>query len=699
MGFQPYSSIVGASLHGPAGEGRIDTMSQTSVDYLDTLRRSKLIDEQSLAAVVEHVEQETGIRPADPEKVAARLLQDGTITPWQNDQLREGRYHGFFLGKYKLLDHLGSGGMGDVFLAEHGRLERQVAVKVLPPALIENEQLLKRFYQEARATALLDHPNIVKAFDIDQEGDVHYLVMEYVRGHDLQQKVQRDGWLEPAEIARYLMQAAGALAHAHERKMIHRDIKPSNLLVNDEGKLKLLDMGVARILEEGDEESLTLAGHEEVLGTVDYLAPEQLVDPHHVDGRADLYSLGCTMFFLLVGKAPFAEGTMAQRLMAHQVKDPPDVLAERPDVPEDLVQICYKLMAKSPEERFASASELRNTFKEWLKVSQEGLLRDSALELELPPKTAKDTESSFNTETLLNQLVAQNVLTEYQQRALSEQSHCPLVVGNYQIRDRVEEGRLAGMYRGIHSRFHFPTCMRIVEAAADADQNEQLARFQREARISIQVNHPNVVRTYDVGRSGELYFVCYEDLTGNSMLQWLASPPEHTVNEICRAARDAALGLAHLHDQQIVHRDVNPNNLWVTPEGKVKILDFGLARDALHFLDEPGLEKGGDDDFLGTMDYLAPEQAVNSESATALSDVYSLGCTLYQLLTGEVPFPEKSSTKKMLHHATAEPPVPSRKNPQVPAELDELVVRMMAKKPVDRPQGAFIVASLLELFL
>ena len=272
----------------------------------------------------------------DTDFVAGRIVEAGLLTRWQVDKLLEGRHKGFFLGKYKLLGHLGTGGMSSVYLAEHVLMQRQVAIKVLPQDRVEDTSYLARFHREAQASASLDHRNIVRAYDVDSEGSIHYLVMEYVEGRDLQQIVQKDGPLEYVVAAEYARQTAEGLAHAHLAGLIHRDVKPANLLVTPKNVVKLLDLGLARFTGE-DKASLTVAYDENVLGTADYLAPEQALDSHGVDSRADIYGLGCSFYFLLTGHPPFVGGTLPQRLMMHQKHPPPDIQLDRPDAPPHLV--------------------------------------------------------------------------------------------------------------------------------------------------------------------------------------------------------------------------------------------------------------------------------------------------------------------------------------------------------------------------
>jgi len=334
--------------------------------FLDLLRRSGLVERDQLHAVLLDLQQSHPAAVlADAERLAACLVETGIVTRWQADRLLEGRYKQFFVKKYRLLDQLGKGGMSSVYLAEHVLMQRRVAIKVLPKNRVADSSYLARFHREAQAAAALDHRNIVRAYDVDNEGDIHFLVMEYVEGHDLQQLVRERGPLDYAVAAEYIRQAAEGLAHAHQAGLIHRDVKPANLLVDQKNVVKLLDLGLARFTGE-DRASLTVAYDENVLGTADYLAPEQAIDSHGVDGRADIYSLGCSFYYLLTGHPPFPNGTLPQRLMAHQKQQPPSITKDRPDAPPDLVEICAKMMAKKPQQRYESAVEVAQLLAEWL---------------------------------------------------------------------------------------------------------------------------------------------------------------------------------------------------------------------------------------------------------------------------------------------------------------------------------------------
>ncbi len=332
---------------------------------LDLVRRSKLVAEDRLDEVVSELEaQHDGQLPDRATELARALVERELISRWQADNLLRGKYKGYFLGKYKLLAFLGSGGMSSVYLAEHTLMRRKQAIKVLPKKRVDDASYLERFKLEALATAALDHPNIVRAYDIDNEGDVHYLVMEYVPGDDLQSLVKKQGALDVADAVDCIIQTAIGLQHAHDAGMIHRDVKPANLLLDESGRVKILDLGLALFSRDG-EASLTLLHNENVLGTADYLAPEQALSSHDVDSRADIYSLGCTFYYLLTGHAPFPEGTLAQRIAKHQTKMPPDIREDREDCPAAVVNICLKMMQKDPKHRYQAMRDIAKVLEEW----------------------------------------------------------------------------------------------------------------------------------------------------------------------------------------------------------------------------------------------------------------------------------------------------------------------------------------------
>jgi serine/threonine-protein kinase len=260
------------------------------------------------------------------------------------------------LNSFLLQEAIGVGGMGAVFRAHDADLDRTVAIKILPPEQARDTEALQRFTQEGRAAARLDHENIARVYSIGHTSQYHYIAFEYIEGLTLRQKVEANGVFSVADAINLTLQMANALIHANERGVVHRDVKPSNIIVTAQGRAKLVDMGLARRFERGGDTGLTQTGM--TLGTFDYISPEQARDPRSVDVRSDLYSLGCTLYYMLAGRPPFPDGTVLQKLLQHQEETPPDVREVNPHVPVELSKIIQKLMAKDRDRRFQSPEQL-----------------------------------------------------------------------------------------------------------------------------------------------------------------------------------------------------------------------------------------------------------------------------------------------------------------------------------------------------
>jgi serine/threonine-protein kinase len=337
---------------------------QTTERFLEIVEKSRLANAAAVAKSLDRLREAGDGGLPGPDEVARHLRSDGLLTDWQIEKLRSGKYKGFFLGRYKLLGHIGTGGMSNVYLAEHTRMHDRRAIKVLPRRRVKDATYLARFQLEAKAIASLSHPNIVRAFDIDNENDLHYIVMEYVDGDDLQVIVRREGPMDLLRAVGYIRQAADGLQHAHDSGLIHRDVKPANLLVDSRERIKILDLGLA-LFARTDDESLTVVNNENVLGTADYLAPEQALNSHDVDHRVDMYGLGCSLYFLLTGRPPFNEGTLAQRIAKHQKEMPDSIRAQRSEVPGELEGIVVKMMQKDPKYRYQSMHALIEALDRW----------------------------------------------------------------------------------------------------------------------------------------------------------------------------------------------------------------------------------------------------------------------------------------------------------------------------------------------
>lgn len=349
-------------------------MVTTVVDFVESIRQNRLLEPDQLNDLTRN--QQT--RYPDPRSMARHLIQVGWLTPYQVNQLLTGKGQTLIMGSYTIMERLGEGGMGIVYKARNWKLGRVVALKVIRREHVANNDAVRRFRREIQAVANLSHPNIVSAYDADQVGDTHFFVMEYVEGNNLSNLLKQAGPPPVLLACDYIRQVASGLQQAHERGMVHRDIKPANLLVtkpdNSASRMpgvaqaptpygptvKILDMGVARLVQLPDDHdsisALTKEGR--VVGTPDYMAPEQAVNSAKADIRADLYSLGCTFYQLLTNQPPFPGGTPMEKLLKHRIDQPKPVEQLRPEVPPAVATVLRKLMAKKQEERYQTPAEV-----------------------------------------------------------------------------------------------------------------------------------------------------------------------------------------------------------------------------------------------------------------------------------------------------------------------------------------------------
>jgi serine/threonine-protein kinase len=375
------------------------TTTSTSMDrqtFLTHLRQSKLVGRRELRDLEQRLpETERG------RIVARALVEWGVLTRFQAELLLAGRSSGFVLGQYRILDQLGQGGMGRVFKALHLRMHRTVALKVLAPQVMQSEKAKRLFQREVRATGQLSHPNIVTAYDANHVHGRYFLVMEYVDGLNLDQLVRQRGRLPVGLACDLIRQAALGLQYAYERGTVHRDIKPANLIAQrgpmrgSPYVLKILDFGLARLHDAEEAQTPSdsvVTAKRVVLGTPDFLSPEQARDTHAVDVRSDLYSLGCTFYFLLAGQVPYPGGTKIEKLIRHGTETAAPVESIRPDVSPAVGAVVRKLMAKDMTDRYQSPAELAEALEPFAQpgsVEREGV--EEPPELIQPAALDKDS--------------------------------------------------------------------------------------------------------------------------------------------------------------------------------------------------------------------------------------------------------------------------------------------------------------------
>ena len=344
----------------------------TIKNFVDIVRKSGLAEASKIDEVVASLDN---LEAPVNDEVTNAFIEAKLITTWHLKQLLKGKHRGFFLERYKLLNELGKGGMSSVYLAEHTDMHLPVAIKVLPVKRVGEKSYLERFKREAKASFKLRHDNIAGATNFAHHGDLWYIVLDYIEGEDLYQKVKASGPLPVRDAVEYIRQAACGLQYAHEQGLVHRDIKPANLMLDTKGTVKILDLGLALDGDDDEEGGLTKAHDEKVLGTADYLAPEQSKNSHSADPRSDIYALGCTLYYLIVGRAPFARGSVIERIKAHWNEPAPNPLDELEKPPADLdsalIDLYFRMMEKHPDARPQTAGEVADQLNAWLNQHQQ----------------------------------------------------------------------------------------------------------------------------------------------------------------------------------------------------------------------------------------------------------------------------------------------------------------------------------------
>ncbi|MGE3805712.1 MAG: protein kinase [Gemmataceae bacterium] len=707
-----------------------------SRDLQATLKENHLLDPDHLSRLTPDMLH----RFPEPKALARELVTRGWLTSFQVNRLFSGQLKELKLGPYVLLERLGEGGMGVVFKARHVTLNRTVALKLIRKERLQNPNSVRRFQREVQAAASLSHPNIVMAYNAEEIDGNQLLVMEYIDGTDLAGLIKQFGPLPVAQACDYMRQTALGLQHAHERGLVHRDIKPHNLLLaapssaspdlsSTNRQVKILDMGLAKLNEENGAMFTTMTSDGAVMGSPDYMAPEQARDPHLVDIRADLYSLGCTFYQMLTGRVPFPAGTLMQKLTKHATETPAAVESMRSEVPAGVAAIVRKLMAKNAEERYQTPAELAQALEPFCKTSAPTARGESAAnssvenifqllaksrlllphELQLVKQRWIELgHTELDAQQFCKWLVDQQYLTEYQALSLLRGRIGHFFINEYKLLDRIGVGKMAGVYRAIH-RLGQTVAIKVLPPSKVKDP-VAFGRFQREARLALRLNHGNVVRSLQMGSYHDLHYIVMEHLEGETLEEILKQRTKLPPTEAATIVYQALLGLQHLYVSGIVHRDLNPSNLMVLADASpsspplVKILDVGLGRAMFQEIDEE-VDANVEEDLtkvgtvLGAPPYMAPEQGVDAHASDTRSDLYSLGCILYHTLTGQPPFVEKNVLKLIVLH-TKEKPRPLRDfDPALPEDLQQFLDIMLAKDPAQRYQTPEQAAEVLGSYL
>jgi serine/threonine protein kinase/dipeptidyl aminopeptidase/acylaminoacyl peptidase len=553
---------------------------------------------------------------------------------------------GSTVSHYQILDRLGSGGMGVVYKAVDVKLDRLVALKFLAHQRGASEEARRRFIREAKAASAFDHPNVCTVYEIDETPDgALFIAMALCEGEALRDRIAR-GPLPLPEAIGIAGQIAAGLARAHERGIVHRDLKPANVMVTPDGRVKIVDFGIAKL---ADQSRITRAGV--AVGTAAYMSPEQ-VQGEDADPRTDIWSLGVMIYEMVTGRVPFTGGSETELLLAIITQTPSPMAALRPGVPPALERTVKQALAKHPDARYPSMDALGTVLR--------GLAPGPAE----PP--APDEDDTL-LEILIPSLRAGPVETVEGPGSK---------VDRYEILELLGGGGMGVVYKARDTRLSRIVALKFLPPELTRDPRAK-ERFEQEARAASSLDHPNLCTILELGDApdGRLYLVmpCYDGETLRRKIERGPLPVDQALDIACQIAR----GLAKAHHNGIVHRDVKPANLIVTGDGVVKILDFGLAKLAgIAAVSHIGSS-------AGTPAYMSPEQARGDE-VDERTDLWSLGVVLYEMLTGRRPFRgerEQAVIYALLH----ERPQPLRElRPEAPPELARIVERLLAKAPEDR---------------
>ncbi|HEY3568808.1 MAG TPA: protein kinase [Thermoanaerobaculia bacterium] len=560
---------------------------------------------------------------------------------------------GSTISRYRVLERLGGGGAGVVYKAEDVKLERLVALKFLSTYRSASEADTRRFLREARASSAVDHPNICTVYEVDETEDGRlFIAMAFCEGETLKRKIER-GPLPLPEAVRIAAQIASGLAAAHAKGIVHRDVKPANVIVSPDGRVKIVDFGIAKL---ADQSRLTRDGT--AVGTAGYMAPEQ-IRGEEIDPRTDIWSLGVVLYEMVTGRTPFPGDNDHERIRGILNREPDPMTSLRSEVPPELARITARALAKKAGDRYPSIETMREDL----------LALAGRLGASVPVETLDPTLREFPSHPSAGSSV------------FGDTDHLVgKTLAHYRILEYTGGGGMGVIYKAEDLRLARTVALKFLPPELTRDP-EAKSRFLQEARAASVLDHPNICTIHEVGETddGRLYLAMpYYD--GETLRRRIERSPI-PIDEAIDLAEQIARGLAKAHRGGIVHRDIKPANIMVTADGVVKILDFGLAK----LVGAAAITRTGSS--VGTPAYMSPEQA-RGEDVDHRTDLWSFGIVLYELVAGRRPF-RGEHDQAVLYGILNEPPKPlTEVRSETPPELERIVEGLLAKNPAERYPSA-----------
>ena len=549
---------------------------------------------------------------------------------------------------YGIERELGRGGMATVYLCTDSRNGSSVAVKVLRPEYA-NELPAERFLREVELTSKLDHPCIPKVIDTGLAGERPFYVMTYVKGTPLRKLLDREKQLAVADAVHIARSVIAPMAYAHDNGIVHRDIKPDNLIVAADC-VHVLDFGIARAIVDAGGERLTRTGL--TVGTPAYVSPEQALGERTLDHRSDIFSLGCVVYEMLAGVPAFS-GATPQALVARRFSSAPRPLREiRDDVSEALARTIAKAMMVSPGDRWANATEFGEALEE--------VTRNEAA----PP--LRKTDSSVLSDDLLKRL-----------RAIFAES--------FEVESEMKGGGMSRLFLATDLELHRRVVIKILPP--DLTSPMMLARFKRESEVTARLQHPHILPVISAGIRDGLAFYIMPFFEGESLRARLNREGRLPIQDGVRILSEMTDALSCAHEKGVIHRDIKPENILILG-GHAVLADFGIASALSNSGGEAGERITGTGMSLGTVGYMAPEQALGEKNVDGRADVYSLGVIGYEMFSGVPPFSGRTDQEILVGHLTREPQPLESFREEIPQGVSAAIRKALQKDPATRFQTA-----------
>ncbi len=586
------------------------------------------------------------------------------------------------IDRYKVISKLGQGGMAEVYKVYDADLELHYALKLIGKSARSAEtmggQEIERFKREAKVAAKLRHPNIVSVYHRGEFDGRFFLVMDLVDGAPLGEYVEETK-ASVTECMRIMKKLAQALQYAHDQKVIHRDLKPANVMVSSKGEPMIMDFGMAKPIN--IESKLTMMG--QVVGTPSYMAPEQAQGRvHDIDPRTDVYGLGAILYELLTGRPPFVSKTIMATLMAVVREDPLTLHEIILDLPLPVSKICHKALQKHPKNRFSSCQKMAEAIDRFLNEDKSfGEELSSTLIYALEDETEEKT-SPFDDFAKAVTAVQEVPLPRIPS---SKQEDQKKRIGKYIIQKEIARGGMGVIYLGEDLELKRTVAIKVLISGQHASDDER-RRFLREAQMAAKLNHPRLVAVHHIGVCEEGDYFVMDYFQGQDLDEIMEKQGEKMKENLplcCNITEKILEGLAYAHKNDVIHRDIKPAN--ILAKGKeIKITDFGLARE---MNPEDRLTQAGT--FLGTPVYTPPEQIQGKyDEMDGRSDLYSVGIVLYELVTQSVPFRSKTFAEIARKVVYDEPVSPRICNPDVPRDLEIIILKAIEKDSSNRYASA-----------